>query len=195
MSDHISSVSKSCFLSIRDLRRIRNTLDVTTARTIAISLIHYTLDCCNSLFLNFPQSHFGRLQLILNSSARAVSKTPKFAHISSVLKSLHWLKIEQRIQYEVASITYKVLQSEQPSYPQPSQCSIIPYYSLLCHHYSPTSFSWLTSQNNWQVFYPPCSCTLEFFTQTTAAAFGASISWHCYYFFSTTCPVLASVSL
>ena len=27
MSDHISSVFKSCFLAIRDLRRIRNTLD------------------------------------------------------------------------------------------------------------------------------------------------------------------------
>jgi len=24
-----------------------------------------------------------------------------------------------------------------------------------------------------KVFYPPCSCTLEFSTQTTAAAFGA----------------------
>jgi len=31
---------------------------------------------------------------------------------SSVLKSPHWLKIEQRIQYKVASITYKVLQSD-----------------------------------------------------------------------------------
>ena len=39
-SDHISSVSKSCFLSIRDLRRIRNTLDHSTAQTIATSLIH-----------------------------------------------------------------------------------------------------------------------------------------------------------
>ena len=50
MSDHISSVSKSCFLSIRDLRRIRNTLDYTTAQTIATSLIHSKLDYCNSLF-------------------------------------------------------------------------------------------------------------------------------------------------
>jgi len=39
-SDHISSVSKSCFLSTRDLRRIRNTLDYSTARIIATSLIH-----------------------------------------------------------------------------------------------------------------------------------------------------------
>jgi len=89
------------------------TLYLSTARTIATSLIHSKLDYCNSLFLNLPQSQLGHLQLILNSSARAVSKTPKFAHIYPVLKSFHWLIIEQRIQYKVASI---VLQSEQPSY-------------------------------------------------------------------------------
>ena len=67
MSDHISSVSKSCFLSIRDLRRIRNTLDLHTAQTIASSLIHSKLDYCNSLFLNLPRTQLDRLQLILNS--------------------------------------------------------------------------------------------------------------------------------
>ena len=116
MSHHISSVSKSCFSSIRDLRRIRNTLDFTTAHTIATSLIHSKLDYCNSLFLNLPQSQLNRLQLILNSTARAVSNTPKFSHITPVLKSLHWLKIEQRIQYKVISITYKTLQSNKPAY-------------------------------------------------------------------------------
>ena len=33
-SDHISAVSKSCLYHIRDLKRIRNTIDRTTARTI-----------------------------------------------------------------------------------------------------------------------------------------------------------------
>ena len=116
MSQHILSVSKSCFSSIRDLRRIRNTLDFTTAHTIATSLIHSKLDYCNSLFLNLPQAQLSRLQLILNSTARAVSKTPKFSHITPVLKSLRWLKIEQRIQYKVISITYKTLQSNEPTY-------------------------------------------------------------------------------
>jgi len=83
MSDHISSVSKSCFLSIRNLRRMRNTLDFSTARTIATSLIHSKLDYCNSLFLNLPQSELGRLQLSVNSSARAFCKTPKFASFIS----------------------------------------------------------------------------------------------------------------
>jgi len=73
ISDHISPFSESCFLSIRDLRRIRNTLNFSTARTIATSLIYYEPDYCNSLFLNLPQSQLGRLQLILNSSARELS--------------------------------------------------------------------------------------------------------------------------
>ena len=94
---------------------IRNTLDHTTAHTIATSLIHSKLDYCNSLFLNLPQSQLNRLQLILNASARAVSKSPKFCHINTFLKSLHWLKIQQRIEYKVLSITYKTLQSGRPS--------------------------------------------------------------------------------
>ena len=40
MSDHISSVYKSCFMSIRDLRRSNNTFDSTTAKTIVINISH-----------------------------------------------------------------------------------------------------------------------------------------------------------
>jgi len=36
-SEYISSVSVSCFLSIRDLRRIRNTLDYSTAQHYRVS--------------------------------------------------------------------------------------------------------------------------------------------------------------
>ena len=56
-----------------------------------------------------------RVQLILNSAARAVTKTPKFHHITPHLKSLHWLKITQRIQYKILSLTYKSLQYNKPS--------------------------------------------------------------------------------
>jgi len=112
--EHISSVSKSCFLSIRDLRRIWNTLDYFTAQTIATNLIHSKVNYCNSLFLNLPRCQLDRLQLILNSAARAVSKTPCFSHLSPIPKSLHWLKIDQRIQYKVLFLTYKTLQSQKP---------------------------------------------------------------------------------
>ena len=91
-SDHISYISKTCFAHLRDLRRIRNTLDHTTACIIATSLIHSKLDYCNSLFLNLNCQQTNQLQLMLNSTARAVTKTPKYNHITSHLKFLRWLK-------------------------------------------------------------------------------------------------------
>src|SRR6218665_3831592 len=52
------------------------------------------------------------------SLPRAVTKTPKHHHITPVLKTLHWLKIPERIhvEYKVISLTYNTLQSSQPSY-------------------------------------------------------------------------------
>jgi len=66
----ISSLTKSCFLSIRDLHRICNTLGHSTAQTIATSLLHSTVNYCNSLFLNLPHCQLDQLQLNLNSAAQ-----------------------------------------------------------------------------------------------------------------------------
>ena len=57
------------------------------------------------LYLNINSQQLSRLQLILNSAARAVTQTPKFHHITPHLKSLHCLKITQRIQYKILSLT------------------------------------------------------------------------------------------
>ena len=101
---------------MRDLRHLRPILDHTTARSIATALIHSKLDYCNSLFLNLPANQLDRLQLVLNSAARAVTKTPKFRHITPILKPLHWLKITECIYYKIQSMTYKCLLSNKPAY-------------------------------------------------------------------------------
>ena len=55
---------------------------------------------------------------IQNSLAPAVVKAPKSTHITPILKSLHWLKVNKRIEYKLLSLslTYKVLTTAQPSY-------------------------------------------------------------------------------
>jgi len=74
------------------------------------------MDYCNSLLLNLPATQTNRLQPVLNSASRADTKTPKFHHITPILKSLHWLKVNERIKYKVLSLTYKSLKTGQPSY-------------------------------------------------------------------------------
>jgi len=74
----ISSISKSCFQNIRDLRRIRSTIDQTTACTIML-LLSFILNLtnCNSLLLNLPAIQTNRLQFVLNvmQTGRSVIKS------------------------------------------------------------------------------------------------------------------------
>ena len=40
---------------------------------------------------------------------------PKSTHITPILKSLQWLKVNERTKYKLVSLTYKVLTTAQPS--------------------------------------------------------------------------------
>jgi len=45
-----------------------------------------------------------------------VAKASESSHITSILRSLHWLKINERIEYKLLSLTYKVHTTSQPDY-------------------------------------------------------------------------------
>ena len=54
---HVSNIflCRSCFYHIRDLRRIRRHIPLSTAKTISNSLISSRLDYCNSLLNNIAE--------------------------------------------------------------------------------------------------------------------------------------------
>ena len=113
--DQITALSKACYYHIRH-RSIRAYLDSSTASAIAISIVHSRLDYCNSLYYKLPKSQLSRLEQIQNSLARTVMKAPKSCHITPILRSLHWLRITERIEYKLLSLTYKVLTTTPVSY-------------------------------------------------------------------------------
>src|SRR5467141_4558204 len=114
---HISSICQTSFHHIRQLRQIRSSIDTNSATILSNALVHTKLDYCNSLFYSLPKSSIHRLQLVQNSLARVViPSTLRHHHITPVLKRLHWLPVQQRIKYKIASITYKTLHNQLPSY-------------------------------------------------------------------------------
>jgi hypothetical protein len=114
---HISSICRSSFFQIRQLRQIRSSLDRTSAIILANSLVHSKIDYCNSLLFQLPATSIIRLQRVQNSLARVIcNATKRQSHSIDLLKSLHWLPISERIKYKIAVLTYKVLQHDQPSY-------------------------------------------------------------------------------
>ena len=116
---HISSVCSSSFFHIRQLRKIRPSLDKHSAIVLANSLVHSKMDYCNSLLHGLPTSSIARLQLqrAQNSLARVVCCSSKFrSHSADLLKNLHWLPVPQRIKFQIAKLTFKVLHFHKPYY-------------------------------------------------------------------------------
>ena len=113
---HVSSICQSCYVQLRDLRRIRRHLSLPTAVSLANALVSSRLDYCNSLFNSLTNRELNRLCSIQKSLARIVTKTPKSSPITPVLKNLHWLPIRERIEFKTLVLTHKCLYTSKPSY-------------------------------------------------------------------------------
>ena len=116
-TNHVNSVIKSCFISLRDLHRIRRIPSVDTSVVIANALVSSRLDYCNSLFRSLSSRN------VQNALARFVTGDSKYTHITSSLRTLHWLPIRQRIIFKTLVLVYKYLTTGQPKY-------FAPYLSL-----------------------------------------------------------------
>ena len=94
-------------ITILDCCILPSYLDSTTACTIATAIVHSKLDYCTSFcYYNLPRpkSQITSLQQIQNYLACAVLKAPQSCLITSILRSLHWLQITQRIEYKLSLI-------------------------------------------------------------------------------------------
>ena len=117
LTKHISSICKFAYYQIRQLRQIRSSLDVSSAIILANSLVISKLDYCNSLLNGLPKSSINRLQVVQNSLARAIYLSAKRSdHVSQLLHKLHWLPVSSRIEFKIATLTFKVLKFQQPAY-------------------------------------------------------------------------------
>src|SRR6218665_3971420 len=105
-----------------------------------------------------------RLEAIQNAFARAVIKIPEHHHISPVLKSLHWLKTTERIEYKVLSFTNNTLKSSKPSYTS-INCSL-----------STTSFK--CSSSILTLFRPIASFSLKFANRYIAIHVAVTPFWN-----------------
>ena len=83
---------------------------------IACSVISSWIDYCNSLLYGAPAAVVDKLQRAQNNVARVICQQRRCVHARPLLQSLHWLPVQQRIQYKIAVITHKALSTSVPPY-------------------------------------------------------------------------------
>ena len=114
------------------------------------SLVHVfitsRLDSVNAVLYGLPKFLTEKLQRVQNFSARLITGPFKYDHITPVLKSLHWLPVEQRIRHKIAVLGFKCVYGSAPGYLQ-----------NLVELYTPRRTLGISSDN---FFYPESENTL-----------------------------------
>ncbi|XP_075036592.1 uncharacterized protein LOC142098048 [Mixophyes fleayi] len=113
---HIDSISKSCYIHLKNISRIRTYLTQDTAKTLIHALIISRIDYCNSLLTGLPKNRLKPLKSILHASARLIFLANSYSSVESLCRSLHWLPVFYRIQYKILLLTYKAINKAAPTY-------------------------------------------------------------------------------
>nr|XP_055035192.1 uncharacterized protein LOC129423081 [Misgurnus anguillicaudatus]XP_055035201.1 uncharacterized protein LOC129423081 [Misgurnus anguillicaudatus]XP_055035209.1 uncharacterized protein LOC129423081 [Misgurnus anguillicaudatus] len=127
---HIKVVSKTAFFHLRNIARLRPSLQLPDAERLIHSFITSRLDYCNVLYFcslvqpdsqGLPNRSIEKLQYTQNSAAPFLTHTTTCQHITPVLFDLHWLLIQARIEFKTLVLTYKANYETAPTY----LCSLV----------------------------------------------------------------------
>jgi len=92
-----------------------------------------SLDYANSLLYGTSATNIHKLQCAQNTLSRIVLSNSPYRHLSvnSRLAHLHWLPVDMRIKFKIATLTYKTLSTGQRTYLHDLLQPYIPSRSIL----------------------------------------------------------------
>jgi hypothetical protein len=116
LDKHVSAMCRSAYYELRKLSAIRHYLSTHTTVTLVCAFVLSKLDYCNSLLSGCPQYLINKLQRVQNSAARLIFHAKKHDHATPLLRSLHWLPVQARIEYKLSTLCYKFFAGHAPVY-------------------------------------------------------------------------------
>ena len=116
MDDFVSQKCRLASFALYKIGKIRDFIDKHTAERLVHAFVMCHLDFCNGLLCGLPAKHINRLQALQNSAARLISQIKKHEHITPVLRSLHWLPVQTRIQFKIILLAYECFYLFAPEY-------------------------------------------------------------------------------
>ena len=118
------------------------------ANAMALCKFLHRLDYGSATLAGLPKQLMDRLQPVQNAAARLIFKACRRDHIQPLLRRLHWLRMPERISFQLVVLVYRYLQGSAPGY-LPSDLQRVSYLNArrrLCSSTTsaPVSYTHLT---------------------------------------------------
>ena len=127
MKVHVNKLVSICYYHLRRLFQLQSFVSQDVMKHLVTALVLARIDSCNSVLVNLPASTIAPLQRVQNTAARLVLGLKRRAHITPVLKKLHWLPVRQRITFKIATLVHKV--QRRPPY----LCDLVHFANADCN--------------------------------------------------------------
>jgi len=122
LAAHVSSVCRSGYNQLRQLRPVVRSFSVHATNTLFQAFISCRLEYCNSLLYGISDGLLRRVQSVQNAAARCAAWSQELDgvtacdHITPVLRQPHWLPVRQRINFQIAGLIHQSLVGVAPLY-------------------------------------------------------------------------------
>ena len=122
-TSHINKLVSTSFINLWNISWIRWKLNKDTCKILVPALVLSCLDYCNSLLLGMTQHRLQKLQTVQNLACKVIYNRKKYDHIGMDMLNLHWLKINEHINFKIAVLVYLGINGLAPDY----LCDLLKY--------------------------------------------------------------------
>lgn len=112
MNQHVNSVCRPTYAQLQQIGHIRRYINTYPTKSLCNALVTSWLVYSNALLYGVPQHTLNKLQLVQNTAAHIITRSSKYSHITPILKELHWLPVQYRVNYKILTHTFKPIHDQ-----------------------------------------------------------------------------------
>ena len=112
----VSQVKKGCFNRLRQIARMKSFLTESQLKRLVEAIVLSSIDYCNALYFGCKSTVINQLQLIQNRACRVIFGMRKRDSVHEKMKSLHWLRVQERITFKMLLLVFKSFHGIAPPY-------------------------------------------------------------------------------
>ena len=116
LNKQIAHLKTVCFHKLRNIAKMRYFLTNHQIQILVQALVISSLDYCNALYYGINSNQLKQLQMIQNRACKTIIGLKRRDHVAEHMEHLHWLRIQQRIEFKILLIVFKSLNGLAPSY-------------------------------------------------------------------------------